>query len=113
MKKLLIVCDDKARKYGDFLCQLISLEDDKNGAIRGTKDGEVVATVWSEKEYSDNSVKISSDQYIVFIGNSKLAREKRSHMINHFDEHGMIYSWLGKQASLNVHRVINNIDEYN
>ena len=29
MKKLIIVCEEKCRQYGDYLAQLISLEDDK------------------------------------------------------------------------------------
>ncbi len=28
MKKLIIVCEEKCRQYGDYLAQLISLEDD-------------------------------------------------------------------------------------
>ena len=35
MKKLIIVCEDKLRKYGDFLSQLISLDDDKEDQIIG------------------------------------------------------------------------------
>ena len=28
MKKLIIVCEEKCRQYGDYLAQLISLDDD-------------------------------------------------------------------------------------
>ena len=70
MKKLIIVCEEKLRKYGDFLAQLVSLEDDKDGNIRGTKDGAVAAQVWTEKDYVGNAAQISSEQYILFIGNS-------------------------------------------
>lgn len=48
MKKLIIVCEERLRKYGDFLSQLVSLEDDKDDEVIGVKDGTVVAQVWSE-----------------------------------------------------------------
>lgn len=106
MKKLLIVCEDNLMQYGDFLAQLISLEDDKEGDVVGVKDGSVAAQVWPEKDYKANSAKISSDQYILFIGNSKLAKDKRAHMLNKYTKYGMNYYGLGKQASLFVDATI-------
>ena len=111
MKKLIIVCEEKLRKYGDFLAQLVSLEDDKDGIIRGTKDGAVAAQVWTEKDYVGNAAQISSEQYILFIGNSKLAKEKRTHMLVKYSEYGMEYGWLGKQAALYVNKNL-EVDEY-
>ena len=43
MKKLVIVCEDATRKYGDFMAQLVSAIDDKIDEIVGVKDGEVAA----------------------------------------------------------------------
>lgn len=106
MKKLIIVCEEKYRAYGDYLAQLISLEDDTDDATVGTKDGEVAAQVWTEKDYSNNSSQISSTQYILFIGNSKMIKEKSSHMTTKFREFGMKYGWLGKQAVLCVEKVV-------
>ncbi len=45
MKKLIIVCGEKYRVYGDYLAQLISLEDDTEDSTVGVKDGEVAAQV--------------------------------------------------------------------
>lgn len=67
MKKLIIVCEEKLRQYGDFLSQLVSLNDDKDGKVVGVKDGTVATQVWAEKEYIANSAQISSEQYILFI----------------------------------------------
>ena len=111
MKNLIIVCDEKYRKYGDFLAQLISLEDDVEGSIIGVEDGTVAAQVWLEKEYVANARTISSNQYILFIGNSKLAKEKRTHMTVKYDHYGMKYGWLGKQATLCVEDVV-DVDKY-
>lgn len=111
MKKLIIVCEEKLRKYGDFLAQLVSLDDDKDGNIRGTKDGAVAAQVWTEKDYVGNAAQISSEQYILFVGNSKLAKEKRTHMLVKYSEYGMEYGWLGKQAALCVNKNL-EVDEY-
>ena len=54
MKKLIIVCEEKCRSYGDYLAQLISMDDDTDEATVGTKDGEVAAQVWTEKDYNNN-----------------------------------------------------------
>jgi hypothetical protein len=47
-------------------------------------------------------VKISSDQYVLFIGNGKIAKEQRSHMKNMFSKFGMTYGWLGRRAALTL-----------
>ena len=106
MKTLIIVCDEKHQKYGDFLAQLVSLEDDKPDEIVGTKDGAVAAQVWLEKDYKANAATISSNQYILFIGNDKFTKDKRTHMTIKYDQFGMKYGWLGKQAALCVEEII-------
>lgn len=111
MKKLIIVCEEKLKHYGDFLSQLISRDDDTNDTTVGVKDGAVGALVWTEKEYLNNTAQLSSEQYILFIGNSKLQKEKRKHMQKVFSEYGMNYGWLGKQATLFVDRVV-SLTEY-
>lgn len=112
MKKLIIVCEEKYRVYGDYLAQLISLEDDTEDSTVGVKDGEVAAQVWLEKEYKANSAQLSSNQYILFIGHNKLVKEKSSHMKVAFSQYGMAYGWLGKQAVLCVNKVV-SVKEYN
>ena len=111
MKKLIIVCDEKHRKYGDYLSQLISLEDDTEDCVVGIKDGEVATQVWSEKEYQSNAPQISSSQYILFIGESKLIKEKGFHMKPVFSKYGIRYGWLGKQAILTVETNV-SVKEY-
>lgn len=111
MKKLIIVCEEKLRQYGDFLAQLVSLQDDKGKEIVGVKDGAVAAQVWTEQEYSANAPQISSEQYILFVGNSKLMKEKRTFMQGQFSQYGMCYGWLGKQAALFVDHVV-TLEEY-
>ncbi|MGN0475704.1 MAG: hypothetical protein ACI4HM_00040 [Ruminococcus sp.] len=111
MKKLIIVCEEKCRQYGDYLAQLISLEDDTENEMVGTKDGEVAAQVWLEKDYKANAAQLSSNQYILFIGQDKLIKEKSSHMNMEFSEFGMKYGWLGKQAVLSVEKVV-EADKY-
>ena len=114
MKKLIIVCDEKHKKYGDYLSQLISLEDDTEDCVVGIKDGEVATQVWSEKEYQSNAPQISSSQYILFIGESKLIKDKGLHMKTVFSKYGIIYGWLGKQAILTVDTnvSVNEYDEF-
>lgn len=111
MKTLIIICEEKCRQYGDYLAQLISLEDDTEENTVGTKDGEVAAQVWLEKDYKANSAQLSSSQYILSIGQDKLIKEKSSHMNMEFSEYGMKYGWLGKQAVLSVEKVV-EADKY-
>ena len=111
MKKLIIVCEGRLRRYGDFLAQLISGTDDKEGRVVGIKDGAAAAQVWTEKEYTANAAQISSEQYLLFVGNSKLIKEKRHHMLQKYSEHGMNYGWLGKQAVLFVDHIL-SFSEY-
>lgn len=70
MKKMIIVCSDKRRKQADFLSQLIS------GIPSDNKLAGTTVVVWSINDYKANSPKISSEQYILFIGNSELIKEK-------------------------------------
>lgn len=106
MKKLVIVCEEKCKTYGDYLAQLISMDDDTDDCAIGTKDGEVAAQVWTEKDYNGNAAQMSSNQYVLFIGTSKLFKEKSSHMNTEFSEYGMKYGWLGKQAVLCVEKIV-------
>ncbi|MCI5892261.1 MAG: hypothetical protein MRZ66_02500 [Clostridiales bacterium] len=112
MRNLIIVCEDKYRSFGDYLSQLISLEDDTAEATVGVKDGTVAAQVWNEKEYNANAAQISSNQYILFIGNSKHIKDKAAHMEVKFDKYGMKYGWLGKQGMLCVDENV-SVKEYN
>ena len=110
MKSIIIVCDEKRKKFGDFLAQLISKEDDTEEGAVGVKDGCVETQVWTEKEYNCNSPTISSDQHLLFIGNSKDLKEKREFMNVEFSEYGMKYGSLGKQAFITVEEVVKDKD---
>lgn len=107
MKKMIIVCSDKRRKYGDYLAQLISsVSNNEDSGLAGTS-----VVVWSLNDYKSNSAQLSSDQYILFIGNDKMIKEKRTHMKLQYDKYNMKYGWLGRQASLNVGYTI-SLKEY-
>lgn len=106
MRKIIIVCDEKRREFADYLSQLVSLSDDTEDGTVGVKDGAVATQVWPEKHYEANAATVSSDQYILFIGKSKLVKEKSSHMKTVFEGHGIKYGWLGKQAFLNIEKAV-------
>lgn len=102
MRKLIIVCDEKCRPYADYFLQLLGLEDDSNDEVIGIKDGSVSATIWLEKDYNANSVQLASNQHLLFIGNSKFIKQKSKHMNIKFNEFGISYGWIGKQAFILV-----------
>lgn len=105
-KNLIIVCEERLRHYGDFLAQLMSSSSDAEGQIVALRGNTAAAQVWTEKEYTSNAAQISSEQYILFIGNSTLIKEKRMHMHRKYSEYGMNYGWLGKQGVLFVDRLL-------
>lgn len=106
MRNIIIVTDEKNKKFADYLMQLISLNDDTDENTVGIKDGSVEAMVWEEKHYTANAANISSEQYFLFIGDSKLIKEKRSFMKTIYSNFGISYGWLGKQAYLAVDKVV-------
>lgn len=111
MKKLIIVCEEKCRQYGDYLAQLISAEDDTEDKTVGTKDGEVASMVWLEKDYKANAAQLSSNQYLLFIGQDDFIKKQSAYMNVVFSGFGIKYGWLGKQAVLSVEKVV-EADEY-
>ena len=112
-KSLIIVCDEKTVKYGNYLGQLISTNDDKEGDVVGVVDGIVEAAVWTEKEYKANKVKIPFSQHVIFIGENKVSKEETSSIPVLFDKFGMQYGWLGKRAKVNVTKGGLSAQEYN
>ena len=109
-RTLIIVCDEKSIKHGDFLAQLVSRNFDKAGEV-GMQYGAVEAQVWTENEYKQKKSPMSSSQFVLFIGNSKAFQEKRGNMERMYEKFGMNYTWLGRQAVLYVDRIV-TLDEY-
>lgn len=113
MKNLIIVCDEKRKEYANYLLQLISVEDDTEESTIGVKDGSVQARVWLEKDFEANSATLSSNQYVVFIGNGKLFKEQRNHMNPAFSDFGMVCSKLGHRAAIYVeHPVLGRYGDF-
>lgn len=111
-KKLIIVCDEKTKEYANYLRQLISVNDDKDGEIVGIEDGTVEAAVWTDKEYMANSAKVSSSEHVLFIGENKVTKSETSSMNIKFDKFGMKYGWLGKRGMLQVSNELLAQEEY-
>lgn len=111
-KKLIIVCDERTEEYANYLRQLISTKDDKDGAVVGVEDGTVDAAVWLEKEYSSNKVQISSNTHVLFVGEGKISKKETSTMIVKFEKFGMKYGWLGKRGMMVVDKVLSDPDQY-
>lgn len=104
--KLIIVCDEKRMEMGSYLSQLLSSNDDTEDKTIGVKDGSVNCIVWAEKDFIDNAATVSSNQFVLFIGKSKVINEKTKHMKIVDSEHGIICKWLGKQAAITIDKVV-------
>ena len=111
MKNLIIVCEKEYKKIGDYITQLITLNDDTLDDIVGTKDGEVKAIVWDEKIYKDNFVKLTSNSYVLFIGGKKFIKQHNEFAKTEYCEYGVRYGWLGRKAILTVEKTI-TADKY-
>lgn len=102
MKQLIIVCDENTKEFGNYLRQLVSSNDDKEGEVVGIEDGSVSAVIWTDKQYLDNAPQISSEQHILFIGKNKASRDEMVGMDIRYDKYGMKYGWRGKRGLLLV-----------
>lgn len=100
IKKLIIVVDDKTKKYGELLSALISTKDDKEDKVVGIKDGSVESVIWTEKVYSDNQAQLSSNNKVLFIGESEPAQAVAANINcnNPFEKYGVKYGSLGNKA---------------
>ena len=105
-KKFVIVYEEKCKEFATYLSQLISSKDDTEDGIVGTEDGKVEATLWSEKDYKDNSQTLSSNQYRLFIGNDKLIKTVSAHMDIVFSKYEIKYGWCGRQAVISVEKAL-------
>ncbi len=99
---LIIVCDEKDIVYANYLIQLIGQRDDAGDSIVGIADDSVSAAIYTVKNYKDNLPQIPSTQHIVFIGQTKEAKEQSKTIPDQFNKLGMHYGWLGKRAVLYV-----------
>ena len=111
MKSMIIVTDKKTERYGNYLRGLISQNDDHDGVVVGTKDGDVVVEVYTEEQYKDNKATIASTQKVLFIGNGKISQKERHGFNRVFEKYGMVFGSLGTHAFLFVEKVV-PIKEY-
>lgn len=70
---------------------LVSAKDDKEGEIVGVADGSVEAVVWRGKAFADNEPTLSSNAYVLFIGDTKLSKSQRGGHAVEYDDLGLKY----------------------
>ena len=110
MKNLAIIYDKETRKYANYLKQLIMQNDDTEDKVVGVEDGTVNIQVYSEEQYEASFATFAASQYILFIGNGKIAKESREYMKIQFKKYGMRYSWLGRQSALYIDHSVRGKD---
>ena len=99
--EIMIVYEKKTKEYAEYLYDLI-------GSMR---EG-IKATKWDEKTYEANVNNMSSDNYVIFIGDNKITKPMIKNMDVKFDKFGMAYGWLGKRAVMYVHTNIHRKETY-
>lgn len=99
-KEVIIVYDDEAKEYADYLFALISTKKD------------IEARCLSLKQYEETSVTLSSENNIIFMGNNKIIESKRKYTDKIFKEYGMNYGWIGKNCIVYVEDKMLEQDEY-
>lgn len=64
----------------------------------------VSTAVWTEKQYLDNKPRVSSDEYLVFLGKTESGENIIASPLfkNYYSEFNMRYGWLGKQAVIGL-----------
>lgn len=103
-KKLIIVVDDKSNVYGELLSALVTMKDDRIGSIIGVKDGSVETVIWNEKIYTDNQAQLGSNNKIVFLGRSDIAKSVGANINcqNEFSSYGICYGYVSNKAVVYV-----------
>ena len=99
---MIIVADEKDMVYANYLIQIIGQKDDAGDSIVGIEDDSLSAAIYTPKIYKDNLSQIPSSQHILFIGQTKEAKEQSKTIPDRFNRFGMHYGWLGKRAVLYV-----------
>lgn len=99
-KKLIIVVDDKSNVYGELLSALVTMKDDSSDNIIGVKDGTVETVIWNEKIYTDNQAQLGSNNKIVFLGRSDVAKSVGANINcqNDFSAYGICYGYVSNKA---------------
>lgn len=109
-KKLTIVYGYEQEKYAVYLQQLVSSLDDTDEGTIGIKDDSVEAAIWNEEKYRQNLPTISSNQRVIFIGDSKFIQSMRENMEEKYSNLGMHFGWLGNQGYMYVEERSLNAD---
>lgn len=112
VKTVTIIVDEKNMQYGMYLQGLIGQRDDEEDKIIGIKDGSVKTAVWTESQYEQNRPTITSEQEIIFVGDSKPARVIAKNIEVKYDFLGMKYGWLGNMAYITAVDKKMTEDEY-
>ena len=99
--ELMIVCDEKTMAYAKYLVQLVGRRDDGDATV-GTKDGNVVAAIYTEKQYRDTLAKVISNTHLLFMGRNKTTQEEAKFINLKFNRFGMKYGWQGQRAVMFV-----------
>ena len=110
--QLIVVCTEKARKYADYLIQLIGMKDDTDDQTTGIKDDSVEAAIWSKKDYKANLPTIKSSTNILFIGSNKMIQDQAANMDKIFDSYGMQFKSLGHRAVMYVDDKLLSKEDY-
>ena len=103
-KKLIIVVDDKSNVYGELLSALVTMKDDSEDSVIGVKDGSVETVIWNEKIYTDNQAQLGSNNKIVFLGRSDIAKSVGANINcqNEFSSYGVCYGYVSNKAVVYV-----------
>lgn len=74
--------------------------------------GEYTVALWDEKVYEDSLSKITSDTEIIFIGETKAAKNIIPNIKFEYENTGMKYGWLGNRAVVYVEKRLLSKEEF-
>lgn len=74
--------------------------------------GEYTVALWDEKIYEDSLSKITSDTEIIFIGETKAAKNIIPNIKFEYENTGMKYGWLGNRAVVYVEKRLLSKEEF-
>ena len=101
-KRLIVVCDQTTKEYGDYLMALISKDESEKDAADRIIGEDVEVFLWDVKQYKKGMYTLNHDNYILFLGDFDEARIQAKCIDWEHDKYRMRYGWLGKRAVLYV-----------
>ncbi len=103
-KDVIIVYGEKQKKHANYLAQLIVSTNTEDGEKGAGEKPVLSAAIWNEKEFINQELSLSGRNKIIFLGETKSAKDNMFNVKNSLirNKFGISYGWFGNRAYIMV-----------